>query len=150
MDRKSWRHKQMLRALAGRRRTTAVSLACAIWAVAWSLALLFGYAGDGWFAVAGFILAMVVFGIAETALSPTLPAIVNDLAPDHLRGRYNGVSALGWTTGFFVGPAIAGFALGADAGGALLAVLVGGCGVAALWAARLGRRLPKAANIISH
>ncbi|MGZ8809289.1 MAG: hypothetical protein ACXWZ0_20380 [Mycobacterium sp.] len=60
------------------------------------------------------------------------------------------VSALGWTTGFFVGPAIAGFALGADAGGALLAVLVGGCGVAALWAARLGRRLPKAANIISH
>jgi MFS family permease len=139
----------VLRGLAGRRRTTAVSLACASWAVAWSLALVFGYAGDGWLARSGFIVSMVVFGIAETALSPTLPAIVNDIAPDHLRGRYNGVSALGWTTGFFVGPAIAGFALDANAGGALLAMLVVACVLAGLWAARLGHRLPKSANIIS-
>jgi MFS family permease len=139
----------MLRALAGRRRTTAVSFACASWAVAWSLALVFGYAGDGWLARSGFILSMVVFGIAETALSPTLPAIVNDIAPDHLRGRYNGVSALGWTTGFFLGPAIAGFALDANAGGALLAVLIVACGLAGLWAARLGHRLPQEANVIS-
>ena len=139
----------MLRALTGRRRTTAIALACALWAVAWSLALIFGHGGDGWFARAGFVMTMVVFGIAETALSPTLTAIVNDIAPDHLRGRYNGVSALGWTTGFFVGPAIAGFALDADAGDALLPMLVVACALGGLWATRLGRRLPKSANIIS-
>jgi MFS family permease len=92
---------------------------------------------------------MVVFGIAETALAPTLPAIVNDLAPDHLRGRYNGVSALGWTTGFFIGPAIAGLALDANAGVALLVALIAGCLLAALWATALGRHLPKAANTIA-
>jgi MFS family permease len=139
----------MLRALVGRRRTTAVSLACATFAVSWSLALIFGFVGNGWTARVGFILTMVVFGIAETALSPTLPAIVNDLAPDHLRGRYNGVSALGWTTGYFVGPAIAGFALNANAGTTLLVTLVLACVLAGLWAARLGRRLPQSANIIA-
>jgi MFS family permease len=139
----------MLRALMGRRRTTAVSLSCATWAVSWSLALIFGFAGSGWPAQAGFILTMVVFGIAETALAPTLPAIVNDLAPDHLRGRYNGVSALGWTTGFFIGPAIAGLALDANAGVALLVALIAGCLLAALWATALGRHLPKAANTIA-
>jgi MFS family permease len=139
----------MLRALIGHRRTTAVCLGCATWAISWSLALIFGFAGSGWPAQAGFVLTMVVFGIAETALAPTLPAIVNDLAPDHLRGRYNGVSALGWTTGFFIGPAIAGFALDADAGAALLIALIACCVFAAVWATSLGRHLPEAANTIA-
>jgi MFS family permease len=139
----------MLRALMGRRRTTAVCLSCVTWALSWSMALIFGFAGSGWLAQAGFVLTMVVFGIAETALAPTLPAIVNDLAPDHLRGRYNGVSALGWTTGFFIGPAIAGFALDANAGPALLIALIAGCLLAAAWATRLGRQLPEAANTIA-
>lgn len=139
----------MLRALLGRRRTAAMSFACTAWAISWSMALVFGFVGSGWTAQVGFIATMVVFGIGETALSPTLTAIVNDLAPDHLRGRYNGVSALGYTTGFFVGPAIAGFALDADAGSALLAALVIACLSAGLWAAWLGRRLPESANVIA-
>lgn len=139
----------ILRALSGLKRTTALALACGGWAIAWLLALIFGYAGDGWLARGGFIAAMVMFGIAETAMSPTLPAIVNDLAPDHLRGRYNGVSALGWTTGFLVGPAIAGFALDAHAGAALLVGLIAACILAAIWAFHLGRRLPLSANQIT-
>jgi len=139
----------MLRALIGHRRTTAVSLACVAWAASWLLALTFGFAGGGWMARVGFILTMVVFGIGETALSPTLPAIVNDLAPDDLRGRYNGVSALGWTTGFFVGPAVAGFALDANAGPALLIALAVACLLAGLWAGQIGRRLPPSVNTIT-
>lgn len=139
----------MLRALAGRRRTAAVSFACAAWALAWTLSLIFGYTGSGWVAIAGFIATMVVFGVAETALSPTLSAVVNDLAPEHLRGRYNGVSALGCTTGFFLGPALTGIALDAAAGAALMVVLVGTCLVGAVWAHRLGRRLPSSANRIT-
>ncbi len=38
---------------------------------------------------AGFFLAMVIFAFGETLFSPTIPAIVNDLAPERLRGRYN-------------------------------------------------------------
>jgi MFS family permease len=100
-------------------------------------------------AQAGSILTMVVFGIAETELSPTLPAIVNDVAPDHLRGRYNAVSAIGSTTGFFIGPAIAGFALDANAGALLLVALIAACVLAALWANLLGRHLPDSANTIA-
>lgn len=139
----------MLRALAGRRRTTAVSLACVLWALTWTLALIFGYAGSGWLAIGGFIATMVMFGLAETALTPTVPAIVNDLAPEHLRGRYNGVSALGFTTGFFLAPAIAGFFLDARAGNTLLVIFVIACLLAAGWARLLGRRLPESANQIS-
>ena len=42
-----------------------------------------------WFAAAN-----VAFALGETLVSPTLPAIVNDLAPDSLRGRYNGAYVL--------------------------------------------------------
>lgn len=139
----------VLRALSGRKRTTAVSLALAGWAIAWLLALIFGHTENDGLALAGFIGAMVMFGIAETALSPTLPAIVNDLAPDHLRGRYNGVSALGWTTGFLLGPAVAGFALDAHAGAALLAGLIAACILGGIWALHLGRRLPPSTNRIT-
>jgi MFS family permease len=139
----------MLRMLVGRRRTAAVSLACLLWALAWLLALLFGHTGSGWLAIGGFIAVMLVFGLAETALAPTLTAIVNDIAPDHLRGRYNGISALGWTTGFLVGPAVAGFALDADAGAALMMVLIAACLVAAVLANKLGERLPASANLVT-
>jgi MFS family permease len=139
----------MLRAVTGRRRTTAVSIACVAWAISWGSALIFGSAVNGWLATVGFICTMVVFGVGETALAPTLAAMVNDLAPDDLRGRYNGVSALGWTTGFFLGPAISGMALDANAGTALLIVLSAACLASAWWASALGRQLPESANHIA-
>ncbi|GAS88255.1 MFS transporter [Mycolicibacterium brisbanense] len=138
----------VLRALAGRTRTAAVCIACSCWAFAWMLALVSGHAGSGWSAIGGFIATMVVFGIAETTLAPTLTAIVNDLAPEDLRGRYNAVSALGWTTGFFVGPALSGLAFGTNHGTALMAVLIVASLLGAVWATRLGRRLPASANQI--
>jgi MFS family permease len=139
----------VLRALSGRTRCSAVCVACAGWALAWTLALAFGHAGSGWPAIGGFIATMVIFGIAETALAPTLTAIVNDLAPDHLRGRYNAVSALGWTTGFFLGPAITGFVLNTGNGAVLMVILIAASLLGALWATDLGRRLPASANRIS-
>jgi MFS family permease len=99
--------------------------------------------------VAGFALAMVIFAVGETLLAPTLPAIVNDLAAEELRGRYNGLSTLAWTVGFMVGPVIAGFSLGAGHASALFGGLVGACGLAALAARRLERHLPAAANVVS-
>ncbi|ORA36212.1 MFS transporter [Mycobacterium aquaticum] len=138
----------VLRALAGRTRTAAISIACTCWAFAWMLAWVSGHAGSGWLAVGGFIATMVTFGIAETTLAPTLTAIVNDLAPEDLRGRYNAVSALGWTTGFFVGPAVTGLAFGTKHGTTLMVLLIVASLLGALWATRLARHLPASANRI--
>jgi MFS family permease len=80
----------VLRLLAGRRRSTALAVACGCWAGSWAVVLGAGAAGSGVAAVAVFAGAAAVFGVGETFLSPALGPIVNDLAPDHLRGRYNG------------------------------------------------------------
>ncbi len=78
----------VLRLVAGRRRTRVLCLACATWAGAYSLTLLGGHLGGGSLAVGGFVAAMAVFALAETLVSPTLPAIVNDIATEELqRGR---------------------------------------------------------------
>ena len=41
-------------------------------------------------------------------------ALVADLAPARLRGRYMAVSTISWDIGFIVGPAVGGFVLGAE------------------------------------
>ena len=138
----------VLRLLQGRRRTTAITLACGTWAVAWTLTLAAGNLGHHASAQITFAAALAVFALAETMLSPTFAAIVNDIAPERLRGRYNGLSTLAWTTGFLIGPAIAGTTLGARLGTALLLGLITACGAAALGAARLARHLPPEANHI--
>ena len=71
----------MLRWLAGRRRTTCVALAATAWAACWAVVIIGGHLGGGSAAEAAFIAAMVVFALGETLFSPTLPAIINDLAP---------------------------------------------------------------------
>ncbi|MGE3414330.1 MAG: MFS transporter [Dehalococcoidia bacterium] len=96
-----------------------------------------------------FIAAMVLFGVGETLLSPTVPAIVNDLAPDRLRGRYNGAYTLAWTTGYIAGPALAGFALAAGQGHTLFLAMIAALAAAALAALRLERSLPADINRIA-
>ena len=89
---------------------------------------------------------MAVLALGETALAPTMPALVNDLAPAPLRGRYNGAFALASTSGFMFGPLVAGSALAAGFDDALLATLIAACALAALAATRLGRTLPPTLN----
>jgi MFS family permease len=137
-----------LRMLRGRARTTGVTLACGVWALAWTITLAAGQLGHGTGAVLAFAAALATFAVAETLLSPTFAAIVNDIAPDHLRGRYNGLSTLAWTIGFLLGPAIAGAALGAQLDAPLLIALIVACGAAAYGAGQLAYRLPRSANLI--
>jgi len=91
---------------------------------------------------------MVIFALGECLLSPTLPAIINDLAPAQAVGRYNGLGILAFTIGFLLGPATGGAALGAGWGTGLFIVLALTCVAAATFALRLGRHLPAAANRI--
>jgi MFS family permease len=138
----------ILRWLGGRRRTTAVALAAAAWSASWVMVIVGGQLGSGAAATAVFVGAMIIFAVGECLLSPTLPAIVNDLASPESAGRYNGLGALAFTTGFLLGPASGGAALGADWGAGLFAVLATACALAAFAAIRLRRHLPAAANLI--
>jgi MFS family permease len=51
-------------------------------------------------------LAMAVFAIGETMLQPVGSAIVNEIAPEHLRGRYNAAAGISWSFSSTVAPAI--------------------------------------------
>ncbi len=126
-----------LRLLAGRRRSSAIVLVAALWAAAWSVALAAGALAAGPAAPALLTVTMVLLAVGETALAPTVPALVNELAPDALRGRYNGALALAFTTGFIAGPLLAGAAIGSGFGAALPGALAAACGLSALAARRL-------------
>jgi MFS family permease len=137
-----------LRAMRGRRRTRGLALVALAFAAAWAVTLLAGQLGGGAAALVVFSLAMALLALGETLVPPTLPPLVNDLASDELRGRYNGLSTLAWTSGFITGPAVAGFVLAAGQPEALFLGFAACCGLVALAALRLERRLPASANLV--
>jgi MFS family permease len=79
-------------------------------------------------------------------MQPTIPALVNDLAPDHLRGRYNALSTAGFSLAAIIAPMIAGWLIGNGAGSLYIAQLVIGCGAVVVVAAYLEPRLPPGVN----
>jgi MFS family permease len=138
----------VLRLLQGHRRSTAVSLVFALWAVTWAVMVIAGGLGGGAAAVVLFAAAVAIFALGETLMAPSVQPLVNDLAPDALRGRYNAVYTFALTTGYILGPVIAGAALGAGHANAFFLALVGGCLVAALGASRLRGSLPASADLV--
>jgi predicted MFS family arabinose efflux permease len=102
------------KALEGRRRMPALTLMTVLWAVAWVVVLLGGAWLEALAAAAAFGAAAVVFGLGECFQGPVQGALVADLAPPRLRGRYMAVSTISWDIGFIVGPAAGGFILAAE------------------------------------
>jgi MFS family permease len=100
------------------RRTRGLMLAHLVWATTWGMTLIAGRLGGGIPGTVGFAAVMVTFAVGETLLASTLAPLVNDLAKDELRGRYNGAQALAWTSGFIAGPALGGLALSGGFAGA--------------------------------
>jgi MFS family permease len=128
------------------RRTRATAVAGVLFALCWLIVLAAGHVATAAAASAALIAAAAVFGLGETFLSPSLPAIVNDVAPEEVRGRYVAVYSMSWQIGPMVGPAIAGAALGAGAGGALLVGLAVACALAWPAAVLCERLVPDHAN----
>ncbi len=100
--------------LEGRRRMPALAVMCVLWASAWVVVLLGGHGLEATAAVAAFGLAAIVFGLGECFQGPVQGALVADVAPPRLRGRYMAVSTISWDIGFVIGPAIGGFVLQAE------------------------------------
>jgi MFS family permease len=130
----------VLSVVKGRSRARVLAGVGVMWAISW---LLFGSAltVEGWLAGFGLIMAMGVFAIGETMWSPTAPALLNDLAPEHLRGRYNSFQSVLWGVSGALGPLLTGVLLGTWGGGAWTLTLAVGCLVAALLALHLRQYL---------
>jgi MFS family permease len=136
----------VLQRIEGRRRTRVILVLCAIWAVSWSCLGLAGLV-PGTFAATALVVACAgIFGLGETFLQPTIPAITNDLSPDHLRGRYNAIMAAAFQGAAIAGPAVAGVMIGAGWHGGFIGLLLLGCAAMAWIALRTERRIPAAAN----
>jgi MFS family permease len=136
----------VLRRIEGRRRTRVIMVMSLIWSLAW---LLLGTAGLVPGTVGATLLVAAcasVFALGETLMQPTIPALVNDLAPDHLRGRYNALSTAAFSLASIVAPVVAGWLIGNGAGTAYIVQLVVGCGAVTLVAAYLESRLPDGVN----
>lgn len=78
--------------------------------------------------LAAIVLAMFVVAIGELLQMPMLGAYVNDHAPDHARGAYNGAHAMTFTLALIAAPALGGLLY--DAAGA--AALWWACGAGGL------------------
>lgn len=138
----------VLRALAGRRRTRAASLVGPSWAICWLLVIVSGAVEANSLTLALLIAGAVSFAVGETLVWPTLPAIVNDIAPERLRGRYNGAFSLTLTLGFVTGPLVSGFAVTQELAVPLMVGFVLACAASAGAALRLERVVPPHANLV--
>jgi MFS family permease len=137
----------VLQRIEGRRRTRVIALMGVVWACSW---LLLGFAGlvPGTLGATLLVAACAsVFAFGETLLQPTIPALVNDLAPDHLRGRYNALSSGAFQLAAVIAPPISGILIGHALGNVYIGLLVVGSLLTGLVAiARLEPRLDPDVN----
>jgi MFS family permease len=132
--------------LEGRRRMPALALMTFIWACAWLVVLGGGLWFEAGAAALVFGIGFVIFGLGECFHGPTQGALVADLAPERLRGRYMALSTLSWEIGFVIGPGAAGFILAA-APHALWPIAGAICLAAGCGALLLERRIPVALRL---
>ena len=138
----------VLRLLEGHRRTRAFMLATGFAVLCWIIVLVSAHLGGGAAAMLGFVVALMVFAVAEVMWAPTYMPLVNDLAPDDLRGRYNAMNGTIDGVGRVVGPLLAGYLLQFGLGDLLMIVLATGTAASALVIVGIERRLPAEANLI--
>ena len=136
----------VLHRITGRRRTRVLLVMAGLWAAAWVMLGVTGFAPGTLVAAGGVLAFHALFALGETLLQPTIPAITNDMAPDHLRGRYNAVSAGAFQAGTILGPVVAGFMLNHRWSAAFIVMLVVGCGAMAVLALVVERRIPPLVN----
>ena len=95
----------------GRRRTRVLALLGLTWATSWLLVPIAGIWLAGLAAAALIATAMALFAVGECLHGAVQGPLVADLAEPRLYGRYMALSALSWSIGFALGPAIGGLVL---------------------------------------
>jgi len=136
----------VLRVIDGHRRTRVFLGLVAMWTAAWLILGATGLVAGTMAAAAGVIVFHIFFGIGETMLQPTVPAIVNDLANDRDRGRFNAVSSGAFQGGAITAPIVAGLLLERELAGVFIALIITCLGGVALLALALERRITPEVN----
>lgn len=126
----------VLRQVGGRSRSRVLALAAAIWSLSWVVITSSGLV-DGAAAVACAVIGLGLFGVGGTLWAPVAPALVNELAVEELRGRYNALQSMVWTVSSILGPSIAGLLIGTGHSGVWAVTVIGGTAAAALLFLRL-------------
>jgi MFS family permease len=126
----------------GRRRMAMLALMTAVWAAAWMLVFGAGLWLSAAAAAAVIVVAGGIFAIGECLQGPTQQALIAELAPDRLRGRYMALSTSSWSIGWIAGPALGAFVLQQEPL-ALWPIAAGFCLAAGVGGLLLERRLPK-------
>ncbi len=90
------------RLLAGHDRSRVLALAALIVGAGFGLV---AFAGSPWF----FAVTVIIWTLGEMLHAPSTSALVADLSPAALRGRYQGVSSLSWSAGAALAPIGGGF-----------------------------------------
>lgn len=119
----------VVRMIQGRSRTRLLAVVGLVMGLSW---LILGIAGkvDGRNAVisaAAVIACAAVFAVGETILSPINPTLLNALATDELRGRFNALGSMVWGISGIVGPVTAAPLIGSGHSMIWLALTVAGC-----------------------
>jgi MFS family permease len=127
--------------IEGKRRMRALALMPLLWAVAWLMVDGAGAWLDATAAFVAFMLAAAIFGIGECFHGPAHQALVADIGPPQLRGRYFAVHSLSWGLAGTVGPAAGGFIL-ASSPYALWLLAAAVCLLASLGSLALERYIP--------
>ena len=103
----------VLRAISRRNKFEVLTFVGWIWALSWvfvAIAAIF----HGFLAGILVSIGQIVFAIGEMIWSPVMPTIINNLAPENLRGRYNALGANAWQIAGIGGPMVAGALIGAQ------------------------------------
>jgi len=120
----------VLNRIEGKSRTRVLGVVSGLWFIFWVI-LESTLSLPGPASIAMLCLGMVVFAIGETMLQPVGSALVNDIAPEHLRGRYNAMAGLSWGITGTLAPAITALYYSAHVGdwwplGTGITALIGG------------------------
>lgn len=136
----------VLHRIEGRRRTRVGLVMLAIWLAAWAAMGTSGLLPDSLAAAVLVVVFGALFGLGETLLQPTLPAITNDMAPDHLRGRVNAAQSTAFMSGGVLGPIAAGVLLDRGQAPTFIALILGGLALTAWLLLRLERLITPEVN----
>jgi MFS family permease len=130
------------RLVESRRRMAMLALMTTVWAAAWLLVFGAGLWLTAASAAVLIVIAGAVFAIGECLQGATQQALIADLAPDRLRGRYMALSTNSWSIGWIAGPVLGAFIL-QHWPLALWPLAAGACLAAGAAALVLERRLPE-------
>jgi len=135
--------------LEGRRRLRAIALMPLLFAAAWLVVDAAGIWLEATAAFAVLLVAALMLGIGDCFHGPAHVALIADIGPPHLRGRYFAVHSLSWGLAGAVGPAIGGALLDHEPF-ALWPLAAAACVVAAFGWFSLQRFLPPGLQRIPH